>query len=235
MTEQRVSPPPDAKGWTDFHKTKLQASYPRWPAESLLIALFGSALARRVEIAPGMRVLDVGCGFGNNLMPFLERGLECHGTEIAPDMIASTERILRERGHKAHLHLGTNRELPFETGTFDLLVSVNVLHYEPTEDGIRAGLREYARVLKPQGALFLSTTGDRHSVYRAAKTVGPHLYKYDYDDFRKGQQFFYFDNEKYLSHYLGEAFADVETGRYTLALPKATQDYLIAVARDKRA
>ncbi|MFM7032841.1 MAG: class I SAM-dependent methyltransferase, partial [Bacteroidota bacterium] len=43
--------------------------------------------------------------------------------------------------------VGENINLPYEDETFDILVSINTLHYSPSED-LRNSLREWRRVLK---------------------------------------------------------------------------------------
>ncbi len=50
------------------------------------------------------------------------------------------------------------------TKSFNFLISWNVLHYEPTVEGIAARIAEYARALKPGDRLNLSTTGPDHKI-----------------------------------------------------------------------
>ena len=97
------------------------------------------------------KVLDVGCGFGNNLLPFLEFGCECHGTEVTPKMAAQTQEILSGRGYQAEIRCGKNDNLPYPDETFDLLLSIGVLHYAGSEEEVGRTMAEYARVLKTGG------------------------------------------------------------------------------------
>jgi len=224
---------PDKK-WEDFYTKKVGENYPKWPNELMLSTLFGNYLKKPLHVGKSWRVLDVGCGFGNNLLPFLDEGCLCCGVEVTRRIAQLAERILTQRGYKAQIKQGKNTSLPFADDFFDLLLSVGVLHYEKNEDGIKAGLKEYCRVLKPGGALFLTTTGPKHVIYEKAEIVGPHLFRIKGWDFRNGEQFFYFDNEKYLEHYLKQFFNDVEIGRMKYMYPVLTTDILFAVCRDKK-
>jgi len=64
-----------------------------------------------------------------------------------------------------------------------------------------------------------------------AVIVGPHQHKIAKYDFRDGEVYFYFDNEKYLKSYLDEFFVDVETGNITERIMSRTVDFLTAFAR----
>ena len=46
---------------------------------------------------------------------------------------------------------GSNQNLPYPDAYFDLLLSVNTLHYEGTEENFLAALHEFRRVIKPGG------------------------------------------------------------------------------------
>lgn len=221
----------DKKGWSRFYTDKVARNYRRWPMEAVVIACFGSALSEKIRVTPSTKVLDVGCGMGNNLLPFLERGCACHGVEISREIADIAGLALADRGYRAEMSVGTNRALPYEDDVFDILISVDAIHYEGTEERVRAGLREYARVLKPGGAAIVCTTGPLHSIYREAKPLGLHRYVFGSDDFRKGQEFFYFDNERYLKMYMDEAFARTEIARSTVSMPREVQDGMIAIGR----
>lgn len=220
--------------WEDFHVEKAKSTYPKWPNELLLKLCFGSYLERRLALDASMSVLDVGCGFGNNLLPFLDAGCKGAGTEVTDETAKLAQDILKDRGYESTIRAGHNQELPFDDNQFDILLSINVLHYEKTEDDIHASLREYSRVMKPDGAMILFTVGPEHSIYKKAQNIGPHQYVVQNFDFRDGEQYFYFDNLKYLNYYVSQYFGDVELGRSTEVLMSKPLDFLIAVARNKR-
>lgn len=216
--------------WTNFHLKKVKDDYPSWPVEVMLKLLFGDYLRVKPIINAKTKVLDVGCGFGNNLMPFLVLGCPCFGVEISEEISLLTQTILYRRGFKnVEIKKGSNRELPFPDNEFNLIISNNVLHYESNEEDINKALAEYSRVLKPDGTLFLMTVGPQHTIYQKAVPLGNHRYRISDYDFRDGEIYFYFDNEKYLEFFLSKYYSQVETGRVTEHLMKQHLDFLIAV------
>lgn len=221
------------QNWEDFHLERASAAHPRWPVEAMVKTVFGGYLRERIQLPERARVLDVGCGFGNNLLPFLERGHECCGVEITSAIAELSQELLRRRGHAATIVKGSNRELPFPEAHFDLLLSLNVLHYEGDEVSIKSALREYARVLKPGAAAVVITVGPRHQIYKSALPLGGHRYRIQNYDFRDGEQYFYFDNTKYLELYLSPLFERIEVGRVTEQLFTTDLDFLMAVGRKR--
>ena len=84
---------------------------------------------------------------------------------------------LSKLGFKGDLRVGTNQSLPLESGTFDFLVSWNVLHYEETkEDVLATRIAENARVVKPGGRVIVSATGPNSPILKGAETLNDHRY-----------------------------------------------------------
>jgi len=224
------------QNWTSFHRTReVKKRYPQWPNEAMLKVIFGRYLKHPIKLGKNARILDVGCGFGQNLIPFLSRGYAGFGTEVTSDIASLTENVLRERGFKARVREGKNTQIPFPSRYFDLLLSINVLHYEKTGAEIRRALSEYQRVLKPGGSLLLMTVGPEHVIYKRARKVGPHQYQIQNYDFRNGEQYFYFDDQRSLKHYLKNYFSKIELGRVTERLMTHDLDFLLAVGRARKA
>lgn len=220
-----------SKEWTKFYTSDGENSKVlKWPNEMMIISLFGKK-PFPINFGAECKVLDVGCGSGNNMLPFLDAGCQSYGVELSENIIELAKNYLHSRGYEADFKVGNNRQIPYDDNSFDLVTSINVLHYESTEDLIIKALREYSRVLKPGGLLYLSTTGPNHMVYQAAELIGDHQYCFGYNDFRKGQNFFYFDNERYLERYLSEHFSKVQTGMWGLSMMDEHQDYIIAIAQ----
>ena len=142
-----------AEEWANFHKEKAKTNYPKWPNEPMLKVLFGNYLKRPVQIQPEFKVLDVGCGFGNNLLPFLDMGCECYGMEIDQAIVELAQNIQQDRGVKSIVCQGSNQTIPYENHFFDLILSINTIHYEVSEENVMAALREFWRVLKPGGII----------------------------------------------------------------------------------
>ena len=109
-----------------------------------------------------------------------------------------------------------------------------MLHYEKTEANIQIGIAEYARVLKPGGRMFLSTTGPDHKILTGARTVGAHLYEIGRPTISGGaSDFLHFDAPNYIHHYFDPAFADVKVGRIDDELFTETLDWWLVTGRKR--
>lgn len=102
--------------------------------------------------ADAMRILDAGCGTGRNLLEFGRLG-SARGVEPSPEAIE----LCRRRG-VGGVQEGRIEELPFEDGSFDLILATDVL--EHLEDD-RTALRELRRVSAPNGRLLVTVPAYR--------------------------------------------------------------------------
>jgi SAM-dependent methyltransferase len=130
---------------------------------------------------PGSRILDLPCGGGVALRGLRPgQGVEYVAADISQTMLDRTMEAARERGVADQVvpRVADVGELPFESGSFDLVVSFTGLHCFP--DPARAVV-EMVRVLRPgaaiTGSTLLNDTGLRHEplrrVGRLAGLLGP--------------------------------------------------------------
>lgn len=210
--------------------------YPKWPNETMVKLIFGgnNYLKQGSVPKPDWNILDVGCLFANNLLPFAELGCACFGVDIHPEMLEVTQRVTKQRGIEGDFRMGSNRNLPYPDGFFDLVLSVNTIHYEGSLEKVLAAFGEFKRVLKPGGRLFLSTVAPDHEIQKRSVVLGEHRYEVSDFDFRDGEVFFFFDGKSYLDYYLSKYFHNIETGRVTEKLMKNTLDFFFAVAHKPR-
>jgi ubiquinone/menaquinone biosynthesis C-methylase UbiE len=216
----------------EFLRELSTGNFPKYPNEVMLKIIFGSYLEKPLQPQASWKVLDVGCAFGSNLIPFADLGCEVHGIDIHPDIVANAEKVMNKRGYKTmSFSEGTNQKIPYPDNHFDLILSINTLHYESSEHDLLNALSEFRRVLKVGGACYLSTVGPQHEIYRRAELIGEHINVIQHFGFRNGEKMFFFDNERYLKYYLSHYFSDIETGQVTEKLMTLPLDFLIAVAR----
>jgi 2-polyprenyl-3-methyl-5-hydroxy-6-metoxy-1,4-benzoquinol methylase len=98
------------------------------------------------RLAPGTRVLDVGCGRGELLARLKhERACDCVGTDFNPDVVAL---VGRELG--IPVHQGMLQELELPAQSFDLITMTEYLEHEPQP---RAVIERAQRLVKPGGFL----------------------------------------------------------------------------------
>ena len=94
-----------------------------------------------------LKILDAGCGTGA-VMKYLAR----YGEVTGFDFSAEALKFSRRRGHPRLMQASVTA-VPFADSTYDLVVSFDVLCEHGVDDGLALG--EFARVLKPGGALLL--------------------------------------------------------------------------------
>jgi SAM-dependent methyltransferase len=97
----------------------------------------------------GRRLLDSGCGSGHTLHKYALRGYECAGVDAAPGMVENA----RALNPDLDVRLGDVEEIPFDSGAFDYVLSVEVIRYlrEPAR-----AIRECHRVLRPGGTALVT-------------------------------------------------------------------------------
>ena len=128
----------------------------------------GPALAGYLGLAPGALVLDLPCGWGR-LRPFLAaRGFGVVGGDLSA--VNLRRHALENPGAIARLDL---RALPFRDRCADgVLCAYTSWGYFRTDAENLAQLREFARVLRPGGALVLDLVGRDHTARAIAFVEG---------------------------------------------------------------
>jgi SAM-dependent methyltransferase len=111
-------------------------------------------LVRHARISPGQRVLDVACGTGVVAVTAARAGALVAALDLTPELL---ERA-RENGATAGVTIdwreGDAEQLPFETGSFDAVVSQFGHMFAPRPEVVTA---EMLRVLAPGGTIAFST------------------------------------------------------------------------------
>lgn len=95
----------------------------------------------------GTRFLEIGIGTGRIALPFIRAGYEYAGVDIAHEMVAQ---LRAKVGNAPNLRLidADVTDLPLQDGSFDVVLTVHVLHLVPEW---RKALDEAQRVLTPHG------------------------------------------------------------------------------------
>ena len=111
----------------------------------------------RLALEPGMRVLDLGAGFGRHAFETARRGADVVAVDLAADELRATIDtfaamvVAGELDHQsATVARGDGRHLPFADGAFDRVIASEVLEHVADDVGV---LAELHRVLAPGGRL----------------------------------------------------------------------------------
>src|SRR5271165_2277058 len=94
--------------------------------------------------------LDAGCGTGFLTLELASRGHRVTGIDFAPAMLAQARRKAAEHGAAVRFEEADAEQLPFASGSYDLVVSRHVLWTLPHPEG---AIDEWIRVLPPGGRL----------------------------------------------------------------------------------
>jgi SAM-dependent methyltransferase len=111
----------------------------------------------RGNIAPGMRVLDAGCGYGRNLVYLLRAGCEIFALDVDAEAIEHVRYLaaaLNPRLPTENFQVGAIEQMPFQDAFADVVICNSVLHFSRDPRHFHAMLAELWRVLRPGGMLF---------------------------------------------------------------------------------
>jgi ubiquinone/menaquinone biosynthesis C-methylase UbiE len=140
------------------------------------------AVEQRIAAShPGFRVLDIGCGRGDNLRRLTRYGGRPIGIE------PSVERA-HEAAQLAPTATGVGEAVPLSSERFDMVYISHVLHHARD---VEAVLRESHRALVPGGLLFVIETIDDSPLMRLARALQPRwdddevLNRFHYEDLHR--------------------------------------------------
>ena len=114
----------------------------------------GEELVESIGVAPGMKVLDLGCGDGTTALPAARKGADVLGVDIAANLVAAGN----ERARAAGLTNLTFREgdasdlSGIEDESFDLVMSIFGAMFAPRPNDVA---REMARVTRRGGRIVM--------------------------------------------------------------------------------
>jgi len=127
------------------------------------IYLFDQIL--RGRIPRGARVLEAGCGGGRNIHYLMQAGYDVSAVDDDPRAIAAVRGLaatLAPALPPSQLRVEPVEAMTFEAESFDVVLSIAVLHFARDDAHFAAMLESLWRVLRPHGRLFC----------RLASTIG---------------------------------------------------------------
>ncbi len=155
MSEKNISP-----------DDRLQQEFNRWADEGEGAKMERHHLditektLRRMDLRPGQRILDLGCGSGWATRMLARKIKVAEGSQAAGHVVGvdiSDEMIRQARAASKEFHNlefteGSAAHIPCDDDLFDRVLSVESFYYYPDQD---VALAELFRVMAPQGRLFI--------------------------------------------------------------------------------
>ncbi len=221
--------------WTKqnaIDRSKLAKIPPSWPNEMMVKVLSSTNYSPVIgELPDNPSVLEVGIFSGNNSRFFLENGYSVSGSELNQEMIELCEENLTRLQYKIpNLAIGDNTNLSSASGVFDLLVSINTIHYSSGENSFKA-IKEFCRVLKPGGYAIIETPGSDHFAVKQSERKDILKYVWHAGGFRNGEEFGFYDSVEHFKYSLLEVFSEVQICRRLESFPEVTLEFWMAICK----
>lgn len=137
--------------------------------ETFLLPL-GPRLVEACGIEAGMRVLDVAAGTGNASIPATERGASVTASDLTPELLAAGRRRAESLGLELDWVEADAEGLPFEDGSFDVVMSSIGAMFAPHHQDVAD---ELARVCRPGGTIGMLNWTPEGMIGALFRTMGP--------------------------------------------------------------
>src|SRR3569833_1188605 len=130
------------------------------------------ALRPWLDVVPGTRVLDVGCGVGRWSRMLAARGASVTGVDLSPTMIAQAQQRARAEGvaDRCSFHVQDLSRLQVD-GRFDVVLGVTVLQHILDPGLLRDAIERMRGHLAPGGRMVLLEAAPKGIIERCDSTV----------------------------------------------------------------
>ncbi len=113
-------------------------------------------LGEEVPMSEKAHICEVGCGCGDKLFYFYQKGHYCYGIDYSKNMI----KRVRQEMPQARLEVCEANKLPFEDNSMDFVFSYGVFLYFETEEYMYEVLEEMYRIAKPTAVVYIGDIPD---------------------------------------------------------------------------
>ena len=125
----------------------------------------------RLNVKPGMDLLDVACGAGQLAIPSARFGARVTGIDIATNSIEQARARAQTEGLQVQFDEGDAEILPYEDQSFDLVVSLIGAMFAPRPELVAA---ELIRVTRPGGRIVMANWTPAGFVGQMFKIISKH-------------------------------------------------------------
>ena len=155
-------------------KTKLKATWVSGDFGKIAESFTGGAaeFVEQLNLKPGVRVLDVACGSGNQSIPAARAGAQVTGVDIAPNLIEQARKRAAEEDLKIQFDEGDAENLPYADAAFDVVMTMFGAMFAPRPERVSA---ELLRVCRPGGVIAMGNWTPAGFIGQMFKLVGKHV------------------------------------------------------------
>jgi len=155
-------------------KTKLRATWIAGDFGQIAKSYASGAeeFIRKLNLKPGMKVLDVACGTGNLALPAARAGAIVTGVDIAPNLVAQARENAKREGLNIQFDEGDAEALPYDDASFDAVVTMFGAMFAPRPDLVAAELK---RVCRPGGFIAMANWTPTGFIGQMFKIMSSHV------------------------------------------------------------
>jgi SAM-dependent methyltransferase len=126
----------------------------------------------RLDLRPGMKVLDVACGTGNQSLPAARAGATVTGVDIATNLLAQAQQRAADENLSIQFDEGDAEQLPYPDGQFDVVLSMFGAMFGPRPEVVAGELK---RVCRPGGLIAMANWTPDSFVGKSFQINGRHV------------------------------------------------------------
>lgn len=136
-----------------------------------------SAFAVEVSeiLSPNSKILELGCGIGNDSSFFASEGHRVLATDFSDVAINKNKELYEEKNLELEV-LDIEKPTPFKNRTFDVIYARLSLHYF-SDETTKKIIEELARILKPNGLLCFICKSTKDPLYGKGEKIEEDMYQ----------------------------------------------------------
>jgi len=112
---------------------------------------YAFSLLGKIENKSSLRILDYGCGPGENTVVLAARGAHVIGIDISPELVAIAQKRVKAYNLSADVMVGSASKTGLPANSVDVVFGIAVFHHLD----LAAAKQELRRILRPAGVLIL--------------------------------------------------------------------------------
>jgi SAM-dependent methyltransferase len=158
----------------DAVKTRQQAAWStgNYAVVGTTLQIVGESLCEALDLRAGSRVLDVAAGNGNATLAAARRWCDVTSTDYVSTLLASGQARATAEGHNVHFQVADAEDLPFDDGSYDIVLSTFGVMFTPNQERAAA---ELARVCRPGGKIGLANWTPESFIGQVFKLIGKYV------------------------------------------------------------